>query len=293
MRVRRYRYHLVGPGFGFFAILVLTGCASAPLTQSGALSSYAELVRSDGLLTHAKLRIDRERLAAARSVKMAPADISPEARASGLSEPQLQLVANAVDRALCSGLSDRFTVVEASDPADISVRMTITYVGETSVAASSASLAIGAGATVAGAITGLSIPTVRLPIGLGALSVEAEAKTSNSEQLAAITWSRGADVITARPRVSADADAYLLGKEFAADFTKLLVKGEDPMKNPLPALPTMRTFNEFLGKRATHKACERFGKNPGLNEAIGRAIGLPPGMTDAGGVPEAPSETPQ
>jgi hypothetical protein len=284
---------LVRRGFSPCAILLLAGCATAPLTQTGALSSYAELKRSDGLLTHARLRIDHDRLAEARSVRIVPAQISTEAMSSGLNEAQLHLVANAVDRALCSGLSDRFTIVEANEPADLSVKTTITYVGETSVAASSASLAIGASATVAGAITGVSIPTVRLPVGLGALSVEAEAKTSKSEQIAAITWSRGADIITARPRVSADADAYLLGKAFAADFTKLLVKGEDPMKDPLPTLPTMRSFNEFLGKRATHKACEKFGKNPGINEAIGGAIGLPPSMTDAGSVAETANEPQQ
>jgi hypothetical protein len=65
------------------------------------------------------------------------------------------------------------------------------------------------------------------------------------------------------------------------------------MKNPLPALPTMRSFNEFLGKRAKYQACEKFGRNPGINEAIGNAIGLPPKMTDAGSVSEPASEPQQ
>jgi hypothetical protein len=144
-----YWYHLAGPAIALCALLLLTACASAPLTQTGALSSYAELKRSDGLLTHAKLRADRDRLATAQTVRLAPAEISTDARFSGLSEAQLRLVANAVDRALCSGLSDRFTVVAANDPADLSVKTTITYVSETSVAASSASLAVSAGATIA------------------------------------------------------------------------------------------------------------------------------------------------
>jgi hypothetical protein len=284
-------HHLIRPGSAL-CVMLLAGCATAPLTQTGALTSYADLKRSDGIFTHTRLRVDRERLAAVRTVRLAPAAISTEALFSGLSESQLHLVANAVDRALCSGLSDRFTIVEANDPADLSVRTTITYVHETSVAASSASLAIGAGATVAGAITGVRIPTVRLPLGLGALSVEAEADTSRSRQVAAMEWSRGADVVTSRPRVSEDADAYLLGKEFAADFTKLLVKGEDPIRNPLPAFPTMRSIKEFFGAPAQQAACAKFGRDPGINDLIGGAIGLPPRVTDSGGVGE-PANEPQ
>jgi hypothetical protein len=85
----------------------------------------------------------------------------------------------------------------------------------------------------------------------------------------------------------------MLGKEFAADFTMLLVSGEDPMKHPLPAPPTMRSFNEFLGKRAKQKACEKYRRNPGIDKAISGAIGLPPKLTDAGSVAGPTNESQQ
>jgi hypothetical protein len=45
----------------FFSMMMLTGCAVAPLEKSGGLSSYADLSPADGVLTKAQVHIDRKK----------------------------------------------------------------------------------------------------------------------------------------------------------------------------------------------------------------------------------------
>lgn len=60
------------------------------------------------------------------------------------------------------------------------------------------------------------VPVPRIPIGLGSLSVEAEARDPRGNQNAAMVWGRGADSFTSAARVSSDGDAYDLATEFGA-----------------------------------------------------------------------------
>jgi hypothetical protein len=197
-------------------------------------------------------------------------------------------VANAIDRALCSGLSARFTVVAPGEPADLTVQAVLSRVGVTDVTAAAASKAVTIGGAVAGAAMGVPVPLPRLPLGLGGLAVEAQARNATRGQVAAMTWARGADILTTRARLSTEGDAYALAKEFAADFARLLVTGADPIKDP-PVLSSMYAVSEFFGGKPKHAACDRFGLNPGLIDTLGGAVGLPPAWTDAG---PSPRKTP-
>jgi mRNA-degrading endonuclease toxin of MazEF toxin-antitoxin module len=259
----------------------LNGCATAPLTQTGQLSSYAELTPSDGLLTRTRQRIDKQGVLAARSIKIIPTRISAGARSSGLSDAQLQLVTNAIDRALCAKLATRFIVMPQDQPADLTVEAAVTHVGRTNVAAAGVSKAVNVAGTAAGAVSGVPIPVPRLPLGMGGLSVEAQAHSGRRE-VAAITWARGADMLTTRTRLSEEADAYSLATEFSSDFAKLLVSGSDPMKDRMPSLPTAQGVKEFFGGKPKHQACEQFGRQPGVAGSVGELIGLPPSWTDPG-----------
>ena len=260
----------------------LAGCATATLTESGALSSYAGLKPSDGVLTKTKVRVDQRAVLAARSARLSPTIISDPATKSGLSAKQLQLVSNAIDRALCRNLSSRFVIVEPGQDSDIVIQAIISHVSATDTIAAGASVATNIGGTIASTVSGLPIPTVRIPLGMGSLSVEAEAKDQSGRQLAALVWARGADFLTTSARVAPEADAYTLASAFAAGLAELLVKGADPITARTPSLPSAQAVGEFFGKSPKYGPCKQFGAHPGLGDVLGGAIGLPPAWTDTG-----------
>lgn len=262
--------------------LSVSACAQSALTRSGSLVSYEGLQRSDGILTQTNFRVDKDRVLPAKSVAILPAVISEGARSSGLNQAQLQLVSNNIDRALCAGLSERFQIAAPLQPADLTVQAFVTAVSPTNVAAASVSSIASIGGSVAGAAIGVPIRVPRIPIGLGGLSVEAQAIAGDRRQVAAMTWARGADVVTTRPRASEEADAYALAVEFGSDFARLMVTGNDPIKNLAPLLPSAQSVGEFFGSEPKEAACARFGPNPGVNGLIGTFVGLPPNSTDSG-----------
>lgn len=262
--------------------VVVGGCAAAELTESGRLSSYANLRQSDGLLTKSKFHVDQSALLAARSVVIMPTSLDPHASVSGLTGPQLQLVSNSIDRTLCQQLSARFEVMPRGRPADLIIQAVITRLTPTDTTAAGVSVAAGIGGKVVAAASGIPVPMPRVPFGLGSLTVEAEAKDATDNQRAALIWARGADALTTDARVAEEGDAHTLASRFSEDFAKLLVTGSDPIADPTPLLPTAQGITEYFGGPPKYAACEEFGRDPGLGDTIGSKIGLPPSWTDDG-----------
>lgn len=259
-------------------------CATVPLEQTGSLSSYDGLARNDGLLTKAHIRVNKSEILAAKTVRILPASLSARASSAGLSQAQQSMLANAVDRLMCIGLAERLHVVPAEEPAELRVHAVITFVVLTDETMAGASRAVSLGASVAEKVllpVPVPVPVPRLPIGLGGLSVDAEAVDKSGRQIAAMVWARGADALTSKPKISAAADAYDLAKSFASDFSQLVVTGSSPFKT-LPPLPSWQSIGALLGGAPKEAACERFGRGPGLPGLIGDSIGLPPEWTDKG-----------
>ena len=265
------------------------GCATLPLERAGSLSSYQQLAPSDGFLTRAQVSASKDEILAAKTIRVVPTSFSTVAAAEAkLSEAHLRLIANAVDRSLCTGLSDRFAIVAGAQPADLTVRAFITRIIPTDEIAAAASKATSVAASVAtavGAIT-LPVPSLRFPIGLGGLALEAEAVDPTGSQKAAMLWARGADSFTSKPRVSPAGDAYELASSFGDDFSKLLVTGASPFKT-LPSPPSMNRVGSLFGGAPKESACETFGRGPGVPGLLGSAIGAPPEWTDKGAQAEA------
>jgi len=266
------------------AVLPLAGCATVPLEQTGAISSYESLVQSDGLLTRARIGVNKEKVLAATTVKIIPTSFSAAAAAAGLSDLQRGMVSNALDRSMCIGLSDRFKIVAEPSPADLTVHAVITHVILTDEMAAGASRVVTIGASVAEKLffpVPVPMPVPRFPIGLGGLSVEVEARDASGHQEAAMIWARGADALMSTPKVSTASDAYDLAKSFAFDFSTLLVTAASPFQT-VPALPSMQSIHAALGAPPREAVCERFGRGPGVQGLIGDTIGLPPEWTDQG-----------
>ncbi|MGJ4887676.1 DUF3313 domain-containing protein [Bradyrhizobium sp. HKCCYLR20261] len=262
------------------ASLGLAGCATAPITQSGSLASYQAMAESNGILAKSQLNVDKDKVLAASTVRIMPTSFSGEAGAV-LSEEQRRLVANAVDRALCLNLSERFTVVPANERADLTTRTFITQATATDPVAAGASKVVSA---VPGAL-GVPVPVPRLPIGLGSLTIEAEALDRKGRQQAAMVWARGANSFTNSPVLSQAGDAYDLAGSFSADFGQMLLTGETPFGKP-PKLPSIERIGAALGAKPKNAACEAFGRDPGLIGMVANRLGAPPEWVDKGAVPQ-------
>jgi len=113
---------------------------------------------------------------------------------------------------------------------------------------------------------------------MGGLSVEAEARDIQGQQKAAFVWGRDADMLTSKPRVAASGDAYDLADEFGADFSKLLITGENPFDKKL-SVPSMQRVNSAFGGKPKYAACDAFGRT-GIPAFIGGKMGAPPEWND-------------
>lgn len=274
--LRGYR-PLGSPVLSVLLASALAGCAAVPLEQANSLTSYDGLTSVDGRLRKAKYKTASEDLKAIRTVYIEPTRVSQVAAQSTRKSSDRALVANAISRALCVGVSDRFLVVDSRDSADLIIHATVTRIVPTNATVAGISTATSLGASFVS-----PVPVPRLPLGLGGLSVEAEATTRDGRQLGAMVWAKGANSITTNARVSEVGDAYSLASSFGNDFSKMLVTGKTPFKG-LPKFPSSQKLKSSLGGKPKYPACERFGRAPGLKDLAGSQIGLSPAWTDKSG----------
>src|SRR4029077_3384242 len=204
------------------ALVALTaaGCAVAPLDRAGSLQAYDDLTPSDGLVTRTLQKVAKDDVLAAKTVKIVPTAFSDAAGDGPFTPAQRSLVANAADRALCAGLAGRFEVVGPARPADLTVHAVVTHAAATDPVA----VGFSKGASVAKTVLlpGVPVPVPRIPIGLGSLSLEAEARDVKGRQEAAMIWGRAANALTDSGRVAENGDAYTLAAAFGDHFSKLL-----------------------------------------------------------------------
>ena len=271
-------------------LALVAGCGTILLNETGSLTRYDRLQASSDSTTRAKLYVDPAALAAARTVRIIPTQFPKAVSGPVLTEGERRLIANAADRALCYELSLRYDVV-SSKKADLTVRAMVTRVATTDVPAAGATIAASTGISVASqlgvgfASTVGRVPIPRVPIGLGSLTVEAEAVDRRREQRAAMVWGGAANAFTNQARFSPASDAYDLAGEFGQDFGGFLTTGIDPFKAP-NAIPNYNRIRvTVLGERPLDRDCDRFGRAPGVDGIIGDYIGLPPDWTDKGARP--------
>jgi hypothetical protein len=285
----RMKRHKVMPALMLGIANLLPACATAPLVQGVSLSSYEGMAPSDGMITKSRIHVDKQQVLAAKTVKIMPT-VFPATIAPKLTDSQRALVANAINRALCVNLSDRFMVIAPNIPADLTVRAVVTQATETDEVAAGLSAAISIGTKFVD--MGAPVPIPRIPVGLGNISLEAEAVDRSGRQQAAMLWGRGATAFFSSPKASKASDVYDLAAAFGDDFGYLLVKGESPFGNSgskLPswdkidsAIPSRQKINSAIGLAPKYAVCESYGRSPGLVGFVGGKIGLPPEWTDRG-----------
>jgi hypothetical protein len=267
------RHRLRLAGIGLPIVMLISSCTSVPLQEGGTLTSYGQLSPAKGKFTKSRTFVDAQGLTAVRTVSIVPTTFSFNA-ASRIKAPQDRaLVSNALDRAVCVSLSDKYQIVPTGQPADLTVRTVVTDIVATNKTMAGISTAVSLGSSLA-----LPVGIPRLPVGLGGLAVEAEAIDITGTQRAAVVWSKGANSITNNARVSEVGDAYSLAGNFGKYFSRMLVTGKAPKGLDL-SLPSAQRMNSALGGKPKYVACDAFGRSPGLAGMVADKFGAPPEWT--------------
>ncbi|NSZ76855.1 DUF3313 domain-containing protein (plasmid) [Agrobacterium tumefaciens] len=253
---------------------LLAGCTSVPLKEGGTLTSYSQLSPPKGKFTKSRTFVDAQGLSGVRTVSIVPTTFSFDATSRIKSPQDRALVSNALDRAVCVSLSDKYQIVPTGQPADLIVRTVVTDIVATNKTMAGVSTAVSLGSSLA-----LPVGIPRLPVGLGGLAVEAEAIDISGTQRAAVVWSKGANSITNNARVSEVGDAYSLAANFGKYLSRMLVSGKEPNGLDL-SLPSAQRMNSALGGKPKYAACDAFGRSPGLAGIVADKVGAPPEWTD-------------
>ncbi len=256
-----------------FAI-IMSGCTSVPLKEGGTLTSYAQLSPVKGKFTKSRTFVDANGLAGVKTVAIVPTTFSFAASSRVTSEKDRVLVSNALDRAICVALSDKYRIAALGQPADMTVRTVITDLVPTDKTMAGVSTAVTLGSNF---VLPVSVP--RLPFGLGGLAVEAEAVDSTGVQRAAAVWSKGANSITGNARVSEIGDAYELAADFSNYFSRILVTGKVSDGLNL-SIPSGHRIRSALGGKPKYVECDAYGRSRGLQGMVADKFGAPPEWTD-------------
>ncbi|ARO24577.1 DUF3313 domain-containing protein [Rhizobium sp. S9] len=250
------------------------GCSSVPLKEGGTLTSYSHLGPAKGKLSKSRVYVDGLSLAPIKTVAIEPTSFAFSAATRIKSPEDRAMVSNALDRALCISLTDRYQMVASGEPADLTIRSVVTDIVPTNKTMAGVSTVVTVG-------TGLALPVgvPRLPVGLGGLAVEAEAVDKSGAQRAAMVWARGANSLQNNPRVSEVGDAYALAGKFSSEFSRMLIAGREPKGLDL-RVPSRQRMKSWLGGKPKYVACDAFGREPGLVGMVAAKYGAPPQWTE-------------
>lgn len=257
---------------------VTNGCASVSLKEGGTLTSYDRLGSPKGKFAKKRIYLNTDDLQAIRTVSIFPASFTPAAEKHIAELQERLLVTNAIDRAMCITLSEKYRIVPFGKPADLMIRSVVTDIVPTQPSIAGASKAISLGS-----IFILPVGVPRLPFGLGGLAVEAEAVDRQGVQRAAIVWSRGANSFTSKARISQVGDAYDLAAAFGSEFSRMIIAGKEPENFNL-RLPSAYELRTSLGGQSGSQTCDTYGRSPGLAGMLGATLGAPPSWSDKGAI---------
>jgi hypothetical protein len=237
------------PLFAAALTLSLAACVTKPTTQSGFISDYMRLsdATQEGAATQRQF-VDAAALAGVSRVAIAPTQLRLGAD-TAFTPAEIAPIAAEIDRQLCLELAERFEIAPEDDAAALQVSAAITGVART-----------GAASSVVSAAASRFIPgpgSVRLPIGLGGLAAEMQARNgADGPVIGELAWSRRAQMAMDRGSLSPTGDAHQAAEPFADAVAKLLT--------PNPAPPARKVSDQC--PKAPDGGAGRF--------IAGRAMGL-------------------
>lgn len=246
-------------------LAILSACASAPRVESDPLAVDKPLeTAAENPDRRVSRFIDRERSITAVSFALPDIALRLPAESAGIDDRQLDLLGNALNRALCQRLGQYLAAEPEASQDALRIEAALTGITPTSKAAAGLSAAVD-----------VFVPgPFRIPVGMGSIALDARASRAG-ETVAFMRWAKGANPLLNSAKVSTIGDAYALLDTFAKEFTYWLVQDADGAGRR-PKLPKERIdANEAL--------CEaRYGKVDAFGKGASRLIPLAPEAIDKG-----------
>lgn len=208
-------------------IVFASGCANIPNTSVNSLQTDKPLEQVSEQQGRKVARyVDGQLLAGITGFALPKAQLLLPGPSEYITQDQLDIISNALNRSMCNRLGQYLTVQTAPKPENLQIEFALTGITPTSRVASGVSAAAG-----------FFVPgPFRLPIGMGAIALDAKA-TTNEQTAAFMRWAKGANPVFNSGKVSTIADAYELVETFSREFSELLLEGADSVKTrtKLPA----------------------------------------------------------
>lgn len=200
--------------------LLLSACASIPQSNGNQLTSDKPLESvSDQQGRRVSRFVDSALLAPIASYALPEIALKlPEAR-EGISTEQLALLSNSLNRSVCNRLG-QYLVAEPV-PSETALRIEIALTGITPTSKTISGVSAAVDAFVPGPF--------RIPVGMGAISLDARASTAG-KTAAFMRWAKGANPAFNSAKVSSIGDAYALLDTFTREFGQLLLQGSSKEK---------------------------------------------------------------
>lgn len=246
-------------------LLFLAGCASVPTANVQVIATDKPLEQTSNEQWRTQQRyLDRELIASTKSMALPAARLTlPEANKQ-INPQQLELISNTLNRSLCKHLGDYLEIKPVAATEDMQLTLALTGIRATS--RSAAGISAAAGVFVPGPF--------RIPVGMGAISLDAKASKSD-QTIAFVRWAKGANPVLNSGAISTISDAYELVDTFAKEFTALLFE-DDTGKMLRPKL-TAGAID------ANERLCTAsFGKANIVGKGVSFVLPLAPELLDSG-----------
>lgn len=245
--------------------LLISACASVPKPSGNQLSNDKPLETiSNEQGRNVSRYVDSALLTPVQAYALPDFALKlPQAR-EDISDEQLAVLSNALNRSVCKRLG-QYLVAETV-PSETALSIEIALTGITPTSRTLSGLSAAADIFVPGPF--------RIPIGMGAISLDARATTAG-KTAAFMRWAKGANPIFNSAKVSTIGDAYELLDTFTREFGQLLLQGSS----------TVKTRNKLdAGRIAQNEAvCEsRYGKVDAVSKGASFLLPLAPEFIDKG-----------
>ena len=245
--------------------MLLNACASVPKPTGSTLLSDKPLE----LITEQQGRlvsrfVDGKLLAGLTGYALPDAKLILPEDTKNISQAQLDLISNALNRSMCNRLGQYLTA--QTSPRDLDLRIDFALTGITATSRTASSVSSVAGFFVPGPF--------RIPVGMGAIALDAKA-TSNQQTAAFMRWAKGANPVFNSGKVSTIADAYELVETFSREYSELLLVGANKVKIHAKLPQASIELNEAL-------CLSRYGAVDTINKGASFLLPLSPEFIDKG-----------
>lgn len=197
--------------------LLASGCASVPKMDAGSIETghALETIRAEN---HRRIEqyIDSQEIKTIDRIALPNPIVGKGAFQKPITPRQALIVANNAARSFCNELAPYVVLVPAGTVGTAQANITIDRIQATS-----------SGAAGLSSLVGLAVPgPLRLPIGLGALSAEAELVNAKLQQVFYIRWARGANAIMNDAKVSAIGDSWQIAGKFGEEVAEAIMDND-------------------------------------------------------------------